>query len=308
MHRSRQHDVVAVVVRDPVHFPRAKQHDARGAHLRVGQRQFARGLFQHDLAHVGGVDRNPAIAGGVELGAAVLGFRDVAGLAQALVAQLGIGHAQAIGVACGDAGGAGQGHEQRVDVGAFAVQVVRRQHVAHIAHAAAAGRGRPAGVFHHPFVDGAGARQVALVAAGDLVRGGLDDAVGGQQCGGFQEFAQRGGAFKHGVRGRRLRQVDPAIARLEAAGHGDVARGLGIGPLHGQHLHVVAGRPHQLGGAAAADLPGALRAALVRRVGGVRHRHPDARVRAGVFHADVGGQRLWRRTMRRRVGESGGDP
>ncbi|KAG0926092.1 hypothetical protein G6F32_013335 [Rhizopus arrhizus] len=131
---------------------------------------------------------------------------------------------------------------------------------------------------------------VALVAAGDLVRGGLDDAVGGQQCGGFQEFAQRGGAFKHGVRGRRLRQVDPAIARLEAAGHGDVARGLGIGPLHGQHLHVVAGRPHQLGGAAAADLPGALRAALVRRVGGVRHRHPDARVRAGVFHADVGGQ------------------
>ncbi|MNT07026.1 hypothetical protein D3C72_1417150 [compost metagenome] len=128
------------------------------------------------------------------------------------------------------------------------------------------------------------------MATGDLVGGGLDDAVGGQQRGGLEEFAQGRGAFDLGVGGRRLGQVDAAVAGLEAAGQRDVARRLRVRPLHGQHLDAVARCLQQLRGSAAADLPGVVYAALVRRAGGVGHRDPDARVGAGILDVDRGGQ------------------
>jgi hypothetical protein len=54
----------------------------------------------------------------------VLGAGDVAGLADALVAARRRSSAYAVDVAGGNSGGACQGDEDRIDVGAFAAQVV----------------------------------------------------------------------------------------------------------------------------------------------------------------------------------------
>src|SRR5579863_6988631 len=59
--RARQRDVVGVVVRHVVALPSAEERLARGRDLRIRQRKMARGLFEHDLAHVGRIGRHPAV-------------------------------------------------------------------------------------------------------------------------------------------------------------------------------------------------------------------------------------------------------
>src|ERR1035441_2582012 len=93
------------VVGEPVALPGAKQCLARGDDLRIVYGEIGWRLFEHDLAHVGRVSRYPAIAGEIDLGAAVLRLRDHfrAG-AKRLVAKLRWRHADAVNVARGDAG------------------------------------------------------------------------------------------------------------------------------------------------------------------------------------------------------------
>src|SRR5204863_2881981 len=51
-------------------FPYTTLFRSRRHHLVILDRQVARRLFQHDLAHVGRIDRHPTVAAGEELGAA----------------------------------------------------------------------------------------------------------------------------------------------------------------------------------------------------------------------------------------------
>ena len=57
--------------------PRAEQRLARGQDLGIGHGEIARRLLEHDLAHVGRIDRCPAAARQPDLGAAVLRLGDV---------------------------------------------------------------------------------------------------------------------------------------------------------------------------------------------------------------------------------------
>src|SRR6266849_10409339 len=94
-----QLDVVSVVVGEPVHLPLAEELRPRLLGRRVVERDAAP-LLQDDLANIRRVHRHPAVAGDVELGAAVLRLGDLAGLAQALELG-GVRRAHAVDVAGG---------------------------------------------------------------------------------------------------------------------------------------------------------------------------------------------------------------
>src|SRR3989441_1825809 len=93
--RTRQRDVVREVVRHPVHLPRPEQPRARRGDHRVIERPVSRRLLEHHLAHVGGIDRHPAVAVEIHLRAAMLRLRDVVRRhAEAVVSEIGIAGAQ----------------------------------------------------------------------------------------------------------------------------------------------------------------------------------------------------------------------
>src|SRR6266481_2668200 len=65
--RSGQSDIVGEIVRHPVHLPGTEEPGTGLHHHLVVEREVARGFLENDLAHVGGVNRNPAVAGEVNL-------------------------------------------------------------------------------------------------------------------------------------------------------------------------------------------------------------------------------------------------
>src|SRR5262249_13363834 len=79
-----QLEVGRVVVGEPVHLPGAEQTGARLLDLGIAERG-APVLLEDELAHVRGVDGDPAVGRRIELGAAVLALADVAAPAEALV-------------------------------------------------------------------------------------------------------------------------------------------------------------------------------------------------------------------------------
>src|SRR5215471_7966579 len=98
----------------------------------------ARRLFERDFAHVRRVYRNPAKADEIHLRAAMLCLRRVLRReAQALEAAPRRREANAVDVARGNSRGARQTHEQRVDVSALTAEILRLEHEADVAGAAA---------------------------------------------------------------------------------------------------------------------------------------------------------------------------
>src|SRR3954451_15818465 len=78
----RQREVARIVEPDPVHFPVPEQALAQRLDLIAVDRK---ALLQHDLAHIGRVDRKPALTIDVHLGAAMLRPGDVTGFAERFV-------------------------------------------------------------------------------------------------------------------------------------------------------------------------------------------------------------------------------
>src|SRR6185295_14539514 len=168
-------------------------------------------------ANVGRVDGHPAEAGEVDLGAAVLGASDVRGTsAEAAIAELALRHSQAVDIARGKSGCARQADVQRIEVGAFALQVAGLQHALDVADAAAA-HFRVAGrVIDDPLVDRARLLQLAELALGDVARRVPHDSIRGNQVG-RREIERRGGGVER-LDGRvGLAQVDGAIDGRKAA-------------------------------------------------------------------------------------------
>src|SRR5881394_2687320 len=127
--RAGQLDVVRLVVGEPVHLPGAEELLPHWRHDGIGERGRLRLLFQHHLAHVRRVDRNPAVADEENFGAAMLRFGDVrrAG-AEAAVAELALRHAQAVDVARRNVHRTAKADHQRVQIGALARQVAALEH------------------------------------------------------------------------------------------------------------------------------------------------------------------------------------
>ena len=112
------------IVGKPIALPRAEQRLARSDDLWIVDRQVPRRFLEHDLAHVGGIGRDPPVAGEEHLGAAMLRLGDDfrAG-AERLVAELRRRDADAIDIARRDAGGAHQADEERIEIGALTAQI-----------------------------------------------------------------------------------------------------------------------------------------------------------------------------------------
>jgi hypothetical protein len=102
------------------------------------QRQIARGLFQNDLADVGGVHRDPSAAFQEDLCPAMLCRGDITALAEAAITEPRIGDAKAVHVPCRKAGSARQTNEQGVEVRTFPRQVSGLRHGADVPGSAAA--------------------------------------------------------------------------------------------------------------------------------------------------------------------------
>src|SRR5665213_2925518 len=283
--RAGKTHVVREIPRDPVHFPSAEQRAARGDDHRVVF-ALAAILLEDDLAHVGGVDRHPTQPFGIELGAAMLRTRDVARLAEALVAARRVGDTNAVRVACRYAQRARHADEQRVQVGALAAQVARLEHELDIAGAAAAHLRVAERVVADPVVERTRTLDIGMRAARDRLRGVEHDAVGGQQrrrvritlC---EYRIERGGW-------RRTRQVDAAVARRDATRQRDTGlrprlpgcadersavRGIGLQ----QELATVA-------------RPAVAEALLPVGVLAQRNRQPDTRRPCRKQHVYLGGQ------------------
>src|SRR5215467_5693931 len=107
--RAWQLDVGGVVVGEPVYLPGAEQTGARLLDLGIAERGTPV-FLEDELSHVGGVDGDPAVARGVELGAAMLALADVAAPAEALVVG-GLRHSAPVDVTRGNAQGADHTHE-----------------------------------------------------------------------------------------------------------------------------------------------------------------------------------------------------
>src|SRR5690242_4536734 len=146
----RQLHITRVVECNPVHLPRAEQFVTQRRDARVSDRQC---FIQGELPHVCGVHRDPAKAGKVELGPAMLCCRDVSSLPECLVAR-GFIDANAIVIPRGDTCGACESHEEFIQVGTFAAQIATFKHGFDIPPSAPA-RGRIAvGVIDDPVVYG----------------------------------------------------------------------------------------------------------------------------------------------------------
>ena len=125
--------VALLLARRPVHFPVAEQPLPQRPHVGMVQRQF---LLQHDLSHVGRIDREPAGVFQEHLSAAMLRFTEVATFAK-LRKQMRVGDPDAVHVARRKAGRAREANHQAVDVGALTPDFSRFQHRFDIAIAAA---------------------------------------------------------------------------------------------------------------------------------------------------------------------------
>ena len=201
-------------------------------------------------------------------------------------------HTHAVHIARRHAAGAGQGHEQAVEVGALAAQVAGGQHRLHVARATAAHAAHALAVGHDPVVDGAGFLDIGarLGVAHDLARGFCHDAVQGLVFAGLPPGAQGLGA---GVGGRRHRaQIGGTVAQGHAGGQRELLRGVGVGPFDGQHTGTgVAG--HHLGLLRAGGVETDVLQTLVgtRAVAQLlrRQRHPDTAQGGALAQVDGGG-------------------
>ena len=180
---------------------------ARGNDLGIVDRQVRRRFFEHDLAHVGGVDRHPAEAGEINLRAAMLRFGDdCRARAEALVAELRWRNANAVDVARRQAGRPRQADIERVEIGAFAAEIARLEHRRDVADAAAAHLGVAERVIDDPLVDRARLLDVGLAFASPTILSEVcfDDAVDRNEFGALRvEFTFR----------RRKRSGRPGFAR-----------------------------------------------------------------------------------------------
>ena len=224
------------VVGEPVHFPGTEQRFARGYDEVVGEGQ-ARLFFEHNLAHVGRIDRHPAKAGEPDFGAAVLRFGDDVALAQAVIAKLRVGDADAIDITRWQTSGTGEADVERIEVGAFAGKVAAFEHTADVANAAALGFGIALGVIDHPFVDCPRLVEIAGGATGDFECGSFDQSVGRQQGGraGVEFFRCR--IERGDLAG--LGEVDGAVAGGKQAFDFEYRRGFAGWPAGRQHQGAV---------------------------------------------------------------------
>ncbi len=282
----RQLHIVAVVVGEPVHLPAAEQALARRHDLVILDRQVARRLFQHDLAHVGRIDRHPTVAAGEELGAAVLCLRDVrrAG-AEALVAVLGRRHAHAIDVARRHVDRARQPDIERVKIGALAAEVAALEQRLHVTDATAARLRIAEGVVDDPLIERARLVDVGLRALGDVEGHLAHDAVGRNQLGRRGEkLAIGGGQVDRLVGPGEIRRT---IARHEAAGDFDRRVHHLVAPLGVEHRDAVLAVVHHLGRGRVAG-PAVVERLLPAAVHLERQRYPGAGHAEGVLHLDPG--------------------
>src|SRR6266850_2090707 len=118
----------------------------------------------------------------MELRAAMLRRRDVAGPAQALEPPARR-DTKAVHVARRNPGRARQSHEQRVEIGALAAKVSGFEHAAYVAETAAAHFRVTDRVLHDPVVDDARLRLVVRETSGDSLRRLANHAVEREQTG-----------------------------------------------------------------------------------------------------------------------------
>src|SRR6266700_3686530 len=97
------------------------------------QRETSGWLLEHNLPHVCGIDRNPAVAAKIHFRTAMLRFRHLLRRsAEALVSQLGLRNSNAVHVAGGKARSAREANVKRIEIGALAAQIARLQHEADV--------------------------------------------------------------------------------------------------------------------------------------------------------------------------------
>ena len=115
----------------------------------------------------------------VHLGAAMLRLGDDLGTrAEALVAELRGGDADAVDIARRQPGRAREPNVKRIQIGTLAAEIPGLQHCGNIADAAATDFGVAERIVDDPFIDRAGLVEVGRSARRDLVGDRLDDAVG----------------------------------------------------------------------------------------------------------------------------------
>src|SRR5262245_4394289 len=172
------------VVSEPIHLPGAEQGLARRHYLRIAERELSRRFFQHDLPHIGWIDRNPAKSAQEHLSSTVLRLaHDFAAGAEALVAELGGSDANAIDIARGQADRARQPDIERVQVRTLAAKISSLQHRGDVADAAAARLRIAERIIDDPLVNAPRLLDVTKRPADDAAGSRLDDAVSRHQVG-----------------------------------------------------------------------------------------------------------------------------
>src|SRR6185503_10787619 len=216
--RAGKLHVVRVVVREPVHLPGAEELRSHRRYHGIGERGRLRLLLEHDFSHIGGVDRHPAIADQEHLGAAVLRAGDVgAADAEAAVAEVALGDAQAVDVARRHVHRACKADIERVEICALARQVAGLEHRLDVADTAAARLRIALRVVDDPVVDGARFFDVGALAASDFVDGLAHDTVGDDQLG--RRGGELGGRGIDLDRGIALAEVGRPVEGGEGAHH-----------------------------------------------------------------------------------------
>ena len=198
---------------------------------------------------------------------------DLRARAQRLEAELRRRHPDAVDVARRQSGRARQPDEQRIQVGALAVEVAGPDHRGDVADAAPQRLGVAEGVLDHPVVDGAGLGGVVALAAHDAFGGFLDQPVGRQELIGRPFDAQHLGA---------VLGIAYPVGHARVALPGYVASALPVGGLECRQRD-----PGLVGAGRRLDLHG-------------QHEAPPA-----LGHGREGG--LGRRQARRKTDGAGGD-
>ena len=204
--------------------------------------------------------------------------------AQRLEAEFRGRDADAVDVARRQADRAGEADIERVEVGAFAVEIARLDHGGNVADAAAFGRGVAEGVLDHPVVERARPGHVALLSAHDVLGGFLDQAIDRDQLGAGQAALALGVAER---RHRGLGRKSRAVLRLHFSRYLDDGVLLVGGPFDAQHLGAVLGIAQAL---CAFHIAGPADAAGTLPVGGLESRQRDPGLAGAALRLDARGQ------------------
>src|SRR5260370_11323006 len=165
-------------------LPGAVNRLARRYDLGVVERKLARRLFQHDLANVGWIDRDPAESGQEYFGPTVLCLTyDLVSSTEALVTEPRGRNADAVDITCGQTHGTCQSDIERIQVRALAAEIAGLQHRGDVANAAAARLRIAERVIDDPLVDATRLLDIAECPAHDTVGRRFDDAVCRHQIG-----------------------------------------------------------------------------------------------------------------------------